>query len=84
MCFVKEPTEFEESALNCDLSRRPGITNAGFVLNTSLSITFLTNNDIFFMIGYHHCVRSVFSIRAGGRRNSPAISRQLADYFENK
>ena len=25
-----------------------------------------------------------FSIRAGGRRNSPAISRQLAAYFENK
>ena len=27
---------------------------------------------------------SGFSIRAGGRRNSPAISRQLAAYFENK
>ena len=57
VCFIKEPTEFEESPLSCDLSRRPDKTNAGFVLITSLSRTFLTNNDIFFMIGQHHCVR---------------------------
>ena len=55
-CFVKEPTEFEESALSCDLSRRPGETNAGLVLITSLTITFLTNNDIVLMIGHHHWV----------------------------
>ena len=45
MCFVKEPTEIEESALSCHLSRRLGNTNAAFVIINSLTITFVTNNN---------------------------------------
>ena len=40
------------------------------------------NNNIF--IYTEKTYQSGFSIRAGGRRNSSAISRQLAAYFENK
>ena len=43
MCFVKEPTETEESALSCHLSRGLGITNAAFVIMNLLTVTFVTN-----------------------------------------
>ena len=48
------------------------------ILQTGLSTTVQ-------FFGYEHLVLlSVFSIRAGGRRDPPAISRQLTAYFENK
>ena len=43
MCFVKEPTEFEESAITCTLVE--GNTNADFAIITLLNITFGTNNS---------------------------------------
>ena len=36
MCFVKEPTETEESALSFHPSRRPGNKNAAFVIINNL------------------------------------------------
>ena len=43
VCFVKEPTETEESAVSCHLSRRLGNTNAAFFIINLLTVTFLTD-----------------------------------------
>ena len=45
MCFVKEPTEIEESALSCHLRRGLGNTNAAFVIINSLTMTFVADNN---------------------------------------
>ena len=44
VCFVKEPTAAEESALSSQLSRRLSSTNAAFVIINSLTISFVSGS----------------------------------------
>lgn len=57
MCFVQEPTETEESAVSCHLSRGLGITNAAFVIcefvDCNICNKCVDNNDDLVLMDRH-------------------------------